>query len=247
MRESPEKYKWHLEHPEPATPSLLFGAMVHKLLLEPIDFEDEYAVAPPIDRRTNAGKEAWKQFISQIGNRTIVTQDDFDVMAGMVEKAKSIPYVREILKGEHEVPLFWTDDDTGLTCKVRLDILANNGLIVADYKTANNAKTEAFNSKIFEYGYHLQAYMYTEAVMKCYGLTERPEFVFIVQEKKPPYSVNLIQVTEDVMMAGMDCFREYIGMVKQCTDTGYWYGYNGLYGEPNEAFLPGWMQIGEDE
>lgn len=249
MHESPEKYKWFLEHPEPPTPALTFGSAVHKLLLEPVDFGDEYAVAPPVDRRTKAGKETWEEFCRLAGDKTIITQDDFDTMAAMVEKAQSVPFVRELLKGEHEVPLFWTDEDTGLECKAKLDILAdvNGRKVIADYKSAANAKTEVFNSKIFSLGYHLQAYMYTEGAMKALGLTERPDFIFITQEKSAPYAVNLIEVTEDVMLAGMDCFREYIGLVRQCSETGYWFGYNGIYGEPNEAFLPGWMQIGEDE
>lgn len=249
MHESPEKYKWFLDHPEPQTPALTFGSAVHKLLLEPTGFEDEYAVAPPVDRRTKAGKETWEQFCAGAGGKTVITQDDFDTMCAMVEKANSVPYVRELLKGEHEVPLFWTDDDTGERCKVKLDIMTemDGRTVIADYKSCANAKTDIFNSKIFSLGYHLQAYMYTEGAIQALGLTERPDFIFIAQEKTAPYAVNLIEVNEDVMMAGMDCFREYIGTVHQCKEAGYWYGFNGLYGEPNEAYLPGWMQLGGEE
>ena len=249
MHESPEKYKWFLDHPEPATPALIFGSAVHKLLLEPVDFEDEYAVAPPVDRRTKAGKETWEQFVTGIGEKTVITQDDIDTMSGRVEKAHSVPLVKKLLEGTHEVPLFWTDEDTGLECKAKLDILTeiDGRTVIADYKSAANAKTEIFNSKIFSLGYHLQAYMYTEGAMKALGLTERPDFIFITQEKTAPYAVNLIEVTEDVMLAGMDCFREYMGTLKQCMDTGYYWGYTGIYGEPNEAFLPGWMQMGDTD
>ena len=249
MHESPEKYKYFLDHPPEPTPALIFGAAVHKLLLEPEGFGDDYAVAPPVDRRTKAGKETWDDFCAGSAGKTIITQDDFDTMARMVEKANSIPYVKRLLKGKREVPLFWTDEDTGEECKAKLDILTemDGRLVIADYKSAANAKTEVFNSKIFQLGYHLQAYMYTEGLMKAFELKERPGFVFIVQEKSAPFSVNLIEVNEDVLMAGMDCFREYIGMVHQCKETGYWWGYTGMYGEPNEAYLPGWMQIGGDE
>ena len=249
MHESPEKYKWFLDHPEPATPALIFGSAVHKLLLEPLDFENEYAVAPPVDRRTKAGKETWEQFVSGISEKTVITQDDFDTMCGMVEKAQSVPFVKNLLEGKHEVPLFWTDEDTGLECKVKLDILTeiDGRMTIVDYKSTANAKTEIFNNKMFTLGYHLQSYMYTEGAMKALGLAERPDFIFIAQEKTAPFALNLIQVTEDVMLAGMDCFREYMGTLKKCMDTGYYWGYTGIYGEPNEAFLPGWMQMGEEE
>ena len=167
----------------------------------------------------------------------------------MAAKAMTVPLVRKLLNGKREQAFFWTDEDTGLLCKVRLDILAemDGRLVVADYKTSNSAKTEIFNNDIFRYGYHLQAFMYTEAVMKNMNLTERPDFIFIVQEKKAPYAVNLVQVTEDVMLAGMDDFREYMGTLKQCMETDFWWGYTGIYGEPNESFLPGWMQLGDEE
>lgn len=249
MHESPEKYKWFLEHPPESTPTLTFGAAAHKMLLEPDGFDDEFAVLPNVDKRTKAGKEAYEAFLIDSGDKTVITQDDYDTIAAMTEKANSIPYVRELLNGEHEKSFFWDDQDTGERCKVRVDIItAMNGKItIADYKTAANAKTEIFNNDIFRYGYHLQAYMYTEAVMQDMHLTERPDFLFVVQEKKAPYAVNLVQVTEDVMLAGMDTFRELIGTLHQCKETGFWYGYTGIYGEPNEAFLPGWMQMGDEE
>lgn len=249
MHESPEKYKWFLDHPESATPALIFGSAVHKLLLEPLDFEAEYTVAPPVDRRTKAGKEAWEQFVAGIGEKTVITQDDFDTMCCMVEKAQSVPFVKKLLEGKHEVPLFWTDEDTGLECKAKLDILTeiDGRMTIVDYKSTANAKTEIFNNKMFTLGYHLQSYMYTEGAMKALVLAERPDFIFIAQEKTAPYAVNLIEVTEDVLLAGMDCFREYMGTLKQCMETGYYWGYNGLFGEPNETFLPGWMQMGEEE
>lgn len=249
MHESPEKYKWFLEHPPESTPTLTFGAAAHKMLLEPDGFNDEFAILPNVDRRTKAGKEAYEAFLTDKSEKTVITQDDYATIVAMTEKANSIPYVHELLKGEHEKSFFWDDPDTGERCKVRADIItAMDGKVtIADYKTAANAKTEIFNNDIFRYGYHLQAYMYTEAVMQSMHLTERPDFLFVVQEKKAPYAVNLVQVTEDVMLAGMDTFRELIGTLHQCKETGFWYGYTGIYGEPNEAFLPGWMQMGDEE
>lgn len=249
LRESPEKYKWCLEHPEPATPALAFGTAAHKLLLEPDAFEQEFAIAPNLDKRTKAGKEAWEQFCAETAGKSILSQDDYDAIREMADKVRSIPLARKLLNGKTEQPFFFTDMDTGELCKVRLDILAevDGKQTVVDYKTANNAKTEIFNSDIYKHGYHLQAYMYTEAVRQNFLLDEAPDFIFIVQEKKPPYAVNVIRVTEDVLRAGEECFRELMDTLHECKETGYWYGYNGVYGEPNEAFLPGWYSLGDDD
>ena len=250
IRESPEKYLWAIEHPEEPTPALIFGAMVHKMLLEPLSFANEYAVAPNVDRRTKAGKEAWQAFTEQNSGKVIISADDFDQADAMVNRVMSHPIAQKLLGGRAELPLFWTDEDTTELCKVRLDMLKQTDdgeVFVVDYKTAASAETNRFNSKLFEFGYHLQAYMYTEAVRRCYELKERPRFIFIVQEKKPPYAVNCIEATEDVITAGMDVFRELIGILHQCKETGYWYGYNGAFDDINEAYLPGYMTMGDED
>lgn len=249
MHESPEKYEYFRTHPEPPTPALVFGQVVHKLLLEPKTFNDEFAIAPDMDRRTKAGREAWEAFVANAGDRTVITQDEFDQAAEMVGAVRTHPLAQTLLNGEHEVPFFWTDDDTGIRCKIKCDILTeiDGQPVVVDYKTAASAHTDKFNAKAFEFGYPLQAAMYTEGVMKALGLDERPRFIFIAQEKKPPYSVNVIEMTEDVMMYGTDLFREYIGALHECRETGYWPGYNGVFNEINDAYLPGYMQIGDDD
>lgn len=249
MNESPEKYMWYLEHPDSPTPAMAFGAAAHKMLLEPHDMDSEFVIAPDCDRRTKYGREKYADFLAGLDGRTPISPDDAVQIVEMTIKARALPYVAKLLRGQHEVPFFWTDADTGEKCKVRLDILADMDgvLTVADYKTANDARTEPFVHSMFRLGYHLQAYMYTEAVMRNMGLTERPDFVFIVQEKKPPYAVNYINVTEDVMLAGQDAFRELIGTLHKCRETGFWYGYTGPFDEPNDAFLPGWMSMGDEE
>lgn len=249
VRESPEKYLWAIGHPEPPTPALIFGAMVHKLLLEPDKFADDYAVAPSIDRRTKAGKDEWAAFADKNMGKQVVNMDDFVTAMEMVNAVERHPIAKKLLGGKHEQPFFWTDEDTGELCKCRLDILTelDGGPVVVDYKTATSAMTDKFNESIFRYGYALQAFMYTEAVMKNMGLTERPRFIFIVQEKKAPYSVNVVEVTEDVMTNGMDTFRELIGILHQCLEVGYFPGYNGMMDDINETYLPGWLSMGDED
>lgn len=248
VRESPEKYLWSIGHPEEPTPALVFGSMVHKLLLQPTDFNSEYAVAPEVDRRTKDGKETYQAFITENAGKTVVSTADIRTATDMVLAVERHPIASKLLHGEAEKPIFWTDEDTGELIKCRLDMLTELGgkPVVVDYKTALNADTRAFTSKIFSFGYHLQAYMYTEAVMREYNLEERPPFVFIVQEKQAPYAVNCILATEPIVMAGMDAFRELIGILHECLETGVFWGYNGKDNDLNEALLPKWMG-GEDE
>ena len=249
IHESPEKFKWFREHPPEPTPAFVFGQAVHKLLLERDDFETEFAVAPNVDRRTKDGKAQWEAFMGQAVGKTVIGLDDFEKAVMMVEKVTGTPITARLLNGRHEVPFFWTDEETGEQCKCRTDILTVVGgnPVIVDYKTTTDARTDIFNNHIYKYGYHLQAAMYTEGVMHAEGMAERPEFWFIVQEKTAPFSLNVIIVPPDVMLAGLDTYRELLGIYHQCKEMDYWYSYMGPLGEPNEAYLPGWMQMGVEE
>ena len=249
MNESAEKFKWFIDHPLSPTPALLFGQMIHKLLLQPESFDDEFVVAPNIDRRTKAGKEEYEAFLAEVGDRSVVSLDDYNKALDMVSVVRSNPIANNLLQGAKEVPYFWTDEDTGEQCKCRLDCLhsEDGDLFIVDYKTTGNASTEIFSNKdVFRYGYHFQAAMYSEGVMHNLELDERPQFVFIAQEKTAPYSVNVIAVPDDVMLAGLDKYRELLGKYHQCKVLDYWPGYNDM-GEINEVTLPGWMALGVDE
>lgn len=248
LRESPEKFKWYQEHPEPPTPALTFGAAVHKILLEPDTFRDEFAVAPKCDRRTKDGREAYNAFLGASVGKSIITLADYEKAQDMANKALKAPSVKKLLAGEHEKPFFWVDDLTVEKCKCRVDCITNidGQPTIIDYKTAKSAATHSFNRSIYNYGYHVQAAMYSDGVMAAMELTERPDFKFIVQEKYPPYAVNIVTVPPEVMLAGLDKFRELIGIYHQCRETGYWYGYTGPFDEPNEAYLLEWVKSEAD-
>ena len=241
LRESPEKAKWAWEHPEPPTPALLFGQAVHKLVLEPDTFDDEFAVAPNIDRRTKDGKAAYNAFCDTLGERQVITPEMYQTAVEMRNKAVSEPFVKKLLQGEHEKPMFWVDDLTGETCKIRLDALSeiDGRPLIVDYKSTEDASTDGFMRSAIKYGYFFQAAMYCEGVEKVLG--SKPIFVFIAQEKKPPYSVNILQADELFVKYGYETFRELIGIYHECKVSGNWYGYLGAYDIINNLALPSYM------
>ena len=241
LRESPEKFKWFQEHPEPPTPALTFGAAAHKLLLDPNTFNDEFAVLPECDRRTKAGKEQYNAFLEENDGKGILSLADYEKAQKMAEKAMCEPLVRKLLEGKREEPFFWVDDLTGETCKIRVDVILELGgrPIVVDYKTTMDASTDAFMRSAINYGYDFQAAMYAEGIKQTIG--QQAIFVFIAQEKTEPYAVNIMQANEEMMQRGYDIFRELIGVYHECKTTGNWYGYLGELNAINSLGLPAWM------
>jgi len=285
---SPEYFKYRKNTPIEPTPALLFGQVAHKLLLEPESFYEEFAVAPNVDKRTKVGKEAWENFMYDCGDRTPVDAGTFEQASDMIAAARLNQLVNDLLAGQHEIPLFWTDPDTDVACKCRLDAMIrdeNRVPIIVDYKTATDASYKAFMRDVINYGYYFQAAMYSEGVIhnglcprlikgkpkkrwkkdpetgKRKYFTETPEkivmggsegeiihprWIFIVQEKNEPYSVNIFEMDMDFITAGYDKFRELIGTYVSCLSTGYWYGPTGPFNEPQILTMPGWYRSGDD-
>lgn len=241
LRESPEKFKWAMDHPEPPTPALIFGQVFHKLALEPLTFGDEFAVAPNVDRRTKDGKAAWAEFTAAADGKTVIDQQMFDKASEMVCALYRAPFVKKLFDGAHELPLFWTDEMTGENCKARLDVLSevDGQPIIVDLKTTADASTDGFMRSAVRLGYHFQAAMYSEGYKQNTG--KKPLFVFIAIEKEAPYSVNILQADEAFVSHGYDVFRELIGTYHQCKTTGNYYGYLGAYEVINKLDLPPWL------
>lgn len=241
IRESPEKFKWAQEHPEEPTPALLFGAAVHKLLLEPETFDDEFLVAPEVDRRTKDGRAIYNSFLAGADGYSILDADSYEKASDMVTAAMNTPFVRKLLDGEHECPIYWTDDLTDEPCKCRLDCLTyvDGKPVIVDYKTTADASTDVFIRSAINHGYDFQAGMYCEGVEKSTG--QKPTFVFIAQEKTAPYAVNIFQADDLMVKRGYDIFRELIGIYHECKTTDNWYGYLGKFNVINNLALPAWL------
>lgn len=249
MADSPEKFRYHMDHPDEdeKTPAFLFGSACHKWLLEQDDWDMEYAIAPNVNRTTKAGKEEWARFCAENEGKTPVKQEDWNVMNDMSNVIASVPIAAEMLKGQHEVPFFWTDPETGEKCKCKADCVkqVDGKYVIVDYKTATNASTEKFNKSLIQYGYHLQAAMYTEGLQQAIHLDYRPKFVFVVQEKKAPYAVNVVEVSDEVMEYGDRVYHELMRKYHECNEADIWYGY--VDDVPNETWLPGWVESEMEE
>lgn len=243
LEKNPQWFKYCEEHQEADdnSPSLIFGAALHKAVLEYESFFDEYCVAPMIDRRTKAGKEAWQEFLSCAGSRIAIEAPDWAVIQEMRQAISENKYAAYLCSGEVETSYYWVDEMTGLQCQARPDvfkIINGRGLIV-DLKTCTSADTDAFRRSAINYGYDLQAAMFITACEKEHRIP--CDFVFVAIEKTPPYMINIMQADELLIKLGKDRFREALGIYKECSESGNWYGYNGFSGIINNLSVPAWL------
>lgn len=237
LNRSPLHFKHHIENPEPKTDALIFGAAVHKSILEPETFLDEYTIGPDVDRRTKAGREAWADSIAEALQKgtELITAKDLHTIVDMGAALEQNGLAMDLLtSGEHEKVFTWTDDVTGEKCKCKVDALGeyHGQPVIIDYKTTDSCEDGHFERSARKYGYDFQAGMYTEGVFQ--NTFEQYGFIFIAQEKTAPYASRIYVADPGWIAKGYDKFRELIGIYHYCKESGDWYGYEGPAGLPAE-------------
>lgn len=233
---SPAHAKESRDSPKPPSEAFEIGTAVHKLCLEPFEFDECYSVPPKCDRRTKEGKAMWAEFQSQCNGKKVIEKEDYLICVAMVEAIQSHKDAREILRsGELEVCIVWIDKRTGLLCKARLDYVHLQRGIIADLKSARDAGREEFAKAIWNYGYHSKAAFYIDGLDTL--LNNEPAFVFVAVEKTRPFAVGCYEAKETLILAGRNAYRRALDTYKKCIKTKKW----PAYGDEIEFIdLPRW-------
>ena len=218
----PAKYRWTIDHPVHKD-VFDFGSAAHKMVL---GAGPKIEVVDADDWRTKEAKEA-----ARAAGLTPLLRDDYDRVCAMAEAIRRHPLARVLFdpsRGQPERSLFWTDPETGVPCRVRLDWLPEprrGRLTIPDYKTiGTGAHPELAGKAIGNYGYHVQHAHYT-AGAAALGLDDDPAFVFVFQEKGPPYLVNVVQLDDGAIQAGRIAMRAAAEIFRDCTAADNWPGY----------------------
>lgn len=247
----PKYFKWCLENEneEDRSESLVMGSAFHKLVLEPQEFGKEFVVMPKIDKRTKIGRETYEEFLTTVGERDILTEEQFAVVRDMAEEILCNDLASTLLNGFCEHSMYGVDEVTGEKIKTRPDCFQyiDDTLIITDLKSCRSAMTEDFIRDCVKYGYDLQAYMYTYNLSQVLDIPmSKIEFIFIAVEKTPPYLINVLKVSDEMLARGELLYRKYIGMYHEAKTTNNWWGLNGKHNILDLLTLPNYLK-GDDK
>lgn len=210
-----------------STDALVFGNLVHTMVLEPDKFDEEFIIQPKIDRRTNAGKLAYNQFTGTVAGRLAVTIEQMETANLIAESVNKNDMARKLLKScKIEKSIYFTDKDTGIQFKVRPD--AWNESLVIDLKTTNDASPGGFKKSAYNYGYYLQAGMIKKA-LESIGI-ELKTFLFVAVEKQYPYAIGLYVLSNDALEKSVEQFEHLKFIYAHCMKENKWpdFGVNVL-------------------
>lgn len=212
FEQSPLHYLHEKRTPKEETPALVLGTAFHCAILEPDKYETAYVVAPQVDRRTTIGKQTWEAFCQQAEGKKILSAE----MAIQIMKMKTALYnnppAKELLDQitETEKALLWTQPETGVECKGKLDGI---GDVIIDLKTCMDARPEFFHRTILN-DYKRQPAMYVDGA-KANKLGSK-DFYFIAIEKEAPFGISVHKVGRDLLDFG----RQSVYSI--CQDFAYW-------------------------
>jgi hypothetical protein len=222
---------------------MAIGSAVHTHVLELDQWDARYVTAPDgIDRRTKAGKAEWEAFTAAATGRTVLPKADADLVMRMAQSVFSHPAAAMLLAlpGKAETTHMWTDAATGLQCKCRPDWLTDDGRLLVDLKTTEDASARGFAKSIAQWRYHVQASWYLDGIEQATG-TRPEQFLFLCVEKKAPYAVAVYAADAEMIAAGAQTAARDLDVLATCKAAGAWPGYSDQI-EP--ISLPPWMRPG---
>lgn len=238
------------------TKSLGFGSLVDCLVLEPKLLDSRYTARPstyktsvstgrapnketkivekPWDLRSTTCKEIHADIIAS--GKSMVSQED-------LERARSIRVsifendeaARAISKGSRQVSMVWIDEETGVKCKGRTDIIHD---CIYDLKTSVDASEDGFQAFIGKFLYHVQGGVYTGAWEQLTG--QKLDFKFIVAETSWDTDeplVALYRLKHESIVAGRLMFKRALRNVANWLE----HGVSGYSKEFEDIGAPRWM------
>lgn len=182
--------------------ALSFGSLYDCLLFTPEDLEKNFfilddkfdqeicaEIGGKAPRMTNKYKEWYKNLVDNLGNKTVVNEDDMQQAIDMISRLDETGLKDTFLVGEFqkEFTVFIND----WPVRGFLDVL--NDSYISDSKST--VSIGGFKRDVFVYNYDLQAYIYSTA------FPGRP-FYWVAQEKAYPYLPAVVHCTEDTLLSG---------------------------------------------
>lgn len=232
-------FRYWREHGEPPKDEFDFGHAAHRLVLT--EGAEIHVIDAPDYKTKDARAE--RDAVRTAGQIPVLTKhmDRVQAMAASLREHRLAARLLSSDRGTPEQSLFWRHPRTERWCRARLDLLPRTGLgrryVIADYKTAADASNDAFGRAAGDHGYHQQDQWYRAGV-RALGIDPDPQFLFVVQEKRPPWLVNVIELDLDARLLGGRQNDVAATRFHRCLEAGRWPGYGD---DVDIASLPPWL------
>ena len=248
FRKSPQHYLEYIAGEFKQTPAMIEGSILDILLLEPHRADDQFAVSPKFDRRTNKGKEAFSEFMEANKGKLIVDEETLERIFKAVEAVHkdedAMYYLNRVKKVQ--VPLMWKDPETGLMNRGFVDGESEpetQDEFILDLKKTADAATNPFIRQAYNLDYHLQVGGYTLGYKR--QKFRFPDFIHLAVETTPPFGVNIFRADSKYIEQAQEEYQHTLRAFKYCIDHGLFhqsYAFHRFSVRYNRMELPGYAR-----
>ena len=229
LRTSPARWKWEQEHP--TTKKVFeFGKAAHAKVL---GVGSVITVIPADLLATNGAESTTKakdfRAEHEAAGEVVLKAADAEVVDAMAAAIEDHHEARALLAdGTAEQSMAWRDPDTRILMRGRTDWVTEwrGTPVVVDYKTCSDANPDEFRWDARNFDYHMQDAWYRQ--MRD-GITGTPHgFLFIAQEKTPPYLVSVVQLDDESRARGHERNQLARAVWLECMTADHWPAYPGI-------------------
>lgn len=235
----PAVFKYERDNGRPEKRAFDFGHAAHGLVLgvgEPL------VVVDAEDWRSKAARE--ERDAAYAAGQVPILASEYATVQAMADAITRHPLASALFdrdNGSAERSIFWHDDRHDVERRARIDWLTTAGgrPCAVDYKTTISADPAQIRRTVANLNYHQQDAWYIDG-LTALGL-EDPAFLFVFQEKNPPYLVTVVELDAIARRTGRDLNTRALNLFAECEATGVWPGYTSdieLIGLPTWATHP---------
>lgn len=212
------------EFPREESTAFDIGTVFHDMVLGAYDGGCKYCVIPDDVLAADGSKRGkkWEQWRDEHAGNVLLKEADFLVCRLMVDALQKNKTARWLLEQRHraEHAILFIDEATEIPLRSKLDHLADDLSFIVDLKSTISSNPKSFSDAACRFGYHRQAAFYQDAVLALYG--QNVPFVFIVQEKTPPYSCRVIELDKGFVDRGRTAKNNALRDMQKCILDNLW-------------------------
>ena len=231
---SPRHYVHYVLAKREPSKAMNLGSLIHCLIMYPSKFNDQFIIAPNVDRRTKDGKSTWEEFISRSNGKIVVTQDELEeaeqITNSVLSNWKISNTVKECTSFEQE----FKHDILGLPFRGFVDGV-NAGNYILEIKTMSDASPSNVTREFYNRKYHIQAGLY--------NLVHKLPVKYLIVETNAPYNSMLVDVADDYIEKGQQELMDLVDKFNTCMDLdAFNAGYGFMESEEFVVGLPSWVK-----
>ena len=233
LLDCPARYAWQRDQGRPDKKDFDEGHLIHELIL---GVGQGMALVPENVRAKDGGlsTNAAKAFVAETrkAGRVPVTRDQLLSASRARRSVRRHAVAGPLLSGgEAEVSAFWTDEETGIRCRARVDYLTQTRSgrdLIVDVKTTTEggALPWRFSKTANDYRYHLQAAFYLAGAVATGLVQPDAAYLFVIVEKAPPHPVTVARFNDDDLNLGHTLMRRALETYRECSLRGEWPSYS---------------------